>query len=351
MKTSRVFLFLSLAAVVAALTVAANRTPTGCNHPAVIAKTRLLMNTVVEITVRTDTPQERSRAENAADSAFDEIARLENIFSAYRPQSELSRLNSHGAEGPVPVSIELYSLIEKAIGFQKQTAGAFDVTVKPLKDLWAAAGSTGTLPERSAIDRARAKVGADAIVLDKIARTVSFSKEGLALDLGGIVKGYAADRATGVLANHGIRNAIVNVGGDMRCLGSRSGGDGWMIGIRHPRDTARIAYRLAVRDRGVDTSGDYERFFTIQGRRYSHIIDPSSGMPVADMTVSATAIAADSLAADAYATALCVLGEKGLPLAASAGVDALIITAANGGFRVRTTDGFKERYGIGTETL
>lgn len=312
-----------------------------------VEKTRLLMGTVVEIKVPLRDRSERARAEQAIDAAFGEIERIERVFSVYSPDSEVSRLNKLVPGKSMPVSPELLMVVEKAIEYQGKTNGAFDITIKPLKDLWQSAGASGVRPLQSAIDLTRTKVDAHAIALDRRSGELAFLKEGMAVDFGGIVKGYAADRAALILKRSGISSAIVSIGSGMYCLGGRPDGKPWTIAIQHPRDKKSTMYELAVRDKGVDTSGDYERYFTLAGKRYSHIIDPRSGLPVGDDVVSATVIAADSMTADIYATTLCVLGEEGLALVEAAGADALIIILENGRFVTKMTKDFEQRYGIG----
>ena len=319
------------------------------SRPVVIEKSRLLMGTIVEIKVPLTGHLDRGRVTQAMDQALDEVERLEHIFSIYRPDSEVSAVNRLMPGASRTVSPELLMVVEKAIDYKTRTNGVFDISIKPLKDLWQDAGMRGSLPTQSALDAAREKVDARAIALDRSAGSISFRKPGMAIDLGGIVKGYAADRAALILKQHGIAHAIVSVGSGMYCLGGKSEGHPWMIAIRNPRDKTANIYELSITDKGIDTSGDYERFFLLGGKRYSHIIDPRSGLPIGDAIVSATVLAADSMIADIYATTLCILGEEGLRLAEAAGVDALIIALKDGHLTVRMTKDFEARYAVTKE--
>jgi thiamine biosynthesis lipoprotein len=185
------------------------------------------------------------------------------------------------------------------------------------------------------------KTGSRDIILDNAAGTVGFAKDGMAIDMGGIAKGYATDRAVDILRKNGIRNAIVNCGGDMYCLGRRSQKLQWKVGIRHPRDKENLALELSLEDRAVDTSGDYEKYFMIGQKRYSHIIDPRTGYPIGGNVVSASVIAGDSVTADAFATALCILGREGM-----SDLEAIIFVSEDGKLRNEMSNGVKEKYHV-----
>jgi len=201
------------------------------------------------------------------------------------------------------------------------------------------------LPGDDEIRDALAVTGSDKIILDDSAKTISFAAEGMALDLGGIAKGYATDRAIEVLKANGVRNAIVNSGGDMYCLGRRSKDMMWKVGVKHPRDENKLLFEMRLEDKAADTSGDYEKYFLLGGKRYSHIIDPRTGYPVGDNAVSATVVADDSAAADIFATALCVLGDfKDIK-----DIDALVVVKDGDRLKIKMTEGFKSKYGLTEE--
>ncbi|MCM8790422.1 MAG: FAD:protein FMN transferase [Candidatus Omnitrophica bacterium] len=283
------------------------------------------MGTIVQIKVPLRPGLDKKAADYAIDRAFDEIDRVEKVFSVYRQDSEISRINGLKLGEEMKITTETFSLIERSVEYTKKTSGAFDITVYPLVRLWQDARMSGRLPAVSEIKKALEKVGAANIILDKTKMTISFAKDGVAIDLGGVAKGYATDRAIKVLQEIGIRDAIVNSGGDIYCLGARSKFRPWRVGIRHPRKSSEVFMELDVMDEAVVTSGDYEKYFTLEGRRYSHIIDPRTGYPVGDYIISATVVSEDTVRADMLATALCVLGREGLKIVDSEKAMAAIV--------------------------
>jgi FAD:protein FMN transferase len=225
------------------------------------------------------------------------------------------------------------------------TAGAFDITVKPLADLWGECEKAGRVPTGDELKSVMSRVGFRYIELGRNPATISFGRAGMSIDMGAIAKGYATDRAIAILKAGGILNAIVNSGGDMYCLGQRSADRPWKIGIQHPRDKDKLIIEFFLKDKAVDTSGDYENFFIIDGKRYSHIIDPRKGYPVGDDVVSASVIASDSETADALATALCILGKDGFSIidsvAAAAGI---IVVEEKAHLNIYNSEAFKNIY-------
>ncbi len=270
---------------------------------------RPLMGTIVEIAVA---GEDRAHAARAIATAFGEIARVEGKFSAFKDGSVIRRINGLKAGEGLDIDDEALYVIGEAIRYNRITEGAFDITVKPLVDLWGFSTHRHRVPAHDEIAAALSVVGAKYILLDSARKKISLAKVGVRIDLGGIAKGYATDRAIEVLRGLGIKNAIVNSGGDMYCMGERAPGEAWHIGIQHPRLKGKTIRELRVKDAAVVTSGDYEKFFMADGRRLSHIIDPSSGMPVGADPSSVTIIAPHAMEADALATAFMILGyEKG----------------------------------------
>lgn len=313
----------------------------------IIEEARFLMGSTIQIKVSVQTANERAAAKKGIGRAFKEIARIEDMFSVFKEDSEISRINRTASLGPVEVGDEAFALIEKSIEFNKITAGAFDITIGPLVELWRRAKLAESTPSNQEVKDALSKKGSDALALDRINKSVSFKKRGMSLDLGGVAQGYATDRAIEVLKSAGVRNAIVNLSGDMYCLGRRSKKSMWNVGIQHPRDKNKIFLSLNLTDKAINTSGDYEKYFIINGKRYSHIIDPRTGYPVGDDIVSATVIAPDSATSDMLATALCVLRRDGLKVVESIeGVDAIIIMKVGSALRPVMTKGLKTRYNV-----
>lgn len=309
----------------------------------VVSETRFLMGTIVQIKVALVPNKDAREVRQITAKAFEEIKRVEGVFSVFYPDSEISQINRLKAGERLKISSEAFDLIKKSIEYNKKTEGAFDITVKPLVDLWKRAKAAGKIPTPEEIEVSLARVGSNEIILDDAEKTISFRKDGMALDLGGVAKGYATARAVGILKASGIRNAIVNSGGDMYCLGKKSDREFWKVGIQHPRNRNRMFLELRLKDKAVDTSGDYEKYFILDGRRYSHIIDPRTGYPVGDNIVSASVIADDSAMADILATALCVLGREGLMIVETmSGADAMIIVKVGDALKMVETKNFKK---------
>lgn len=279
-----------------------------------------------------------AKAANAAKAAFAEVARVEGVMSEWRPTSEVSRLNAAGG-APVTVSAELFELLERARDLGDRSGGAFDVTWAALRGVWDF--DAKRVPLAEAVAAARARIDYRRLTLDPANRTATLPG-GMAVGLGGIAKGYGIDRAAAVLRQHGFTAFLVDGGGDLYVAGEKAPGKPWTVGVQHPRRRDELMVALPVRDAAVVTSGDYERFFEIEGRRYHHIIDPRTGFP-ADRSVAVTVRAADATFADALATALFVMGpEEGVALAETLpGVDAAVLGADG---RVMATAGLRAAF-------
>lgn len=285
-----------------------------------VRRSRIIMGTVVEITAF---GPDRDALDAAESAAFAEMSRIEDLMSPHRPGSDVARLTA--AAGPLTVAPETAAVIACGLEVAAASGGAFDMGLGRLKALWDIEGDHPRVPDPAEIRAALAGTGPGDLQL--AGRTVRKSRPGLAVDLGGVAKGYAVDRAVAVLARHGVTRASVNAGGDIRLLGDR-GGRPWRIGIQHPRRTQALLATLDLADTAVVTSGDYERFFELDGVRYHHLFDPASGRP-ARRCQAVTVVAPQAMLADALATAAFVLGpERGRQLlAAFPGVEGLIVAA------------------------
>lgn len=237
---------------------------------------------------------------DAARSAFDEIERLENVFSDWRPRSELSRLSAGAGGSPVRVSRDLWRVLERAHRVSRLSDGAFDITVGPLTRLWRESRKSERLPERTTLREARQRVGWEKLELDHKTRTARLLVPGMALDAGGIAKGYALDRAAAVLRRCGIRSYLLQMGGDLHLGDSPPGERGWKIEVG---PGIPILARCAL-----STSGTGEQFVNIGRRRYAHIVDPRTGLGLME-DARVDVLARDGLTSDPLATALCVLGK------------------------------------------
>lgn len=279
----------------------------------------------------------------SADTVFDacrkRLTELELLFNRYRSDSEVSRINRKASEKPFPVSEDMFSLLTLSNELNTQTSGAFDITVVPLMVLWKNAEQADAVPDSDTIRRVRSHTGTHHIILDADTQTVVLTNSNLRIDLGGISKGYMVDRLVELLKENDVQRGLVNIGGDLRVFGG-SPEDPFRVGITDPETPGRIIRTLTLTDSAVATSGDYERYTTIQGRRFSHIIDPRTGMPVTH-SPSVTVIAPDGVRADAYATAFSVLGpDASLKLAsAETGIDFIMGHRENGRLNWTTSAG------------
>lgn len=303
------------------------------------------MGTLVRVTVYT--PDEQS-ATAAFRAAFDRIRDLDDILSDYKPGSELNRITKTAVNRAVPVSDDLFTVLRASQDLAEATAGAFDITQAPVIRLWREARRTGRVPEAAALRQAAEHAGFRKLHLDAQPRTVRFDMTGMALDVGGIGKGYAASEAIGALAAIGVRSALVAVSGDLAFSNAPPGARGWRIGV-HAGDPAALGVPgvLELTNAAVSTAGSREQHVDIGGRRYSHIIDSSSGMGLVD-DITVTVVAPHGLEADGLDTAASVLGaERGLALIEShPDAAGLIIEQTSSGTKVRLSSRFAKLAGI-----
>lgn len=266
----------------------------------------------------------REAAETAARAAFARIAELNAVMSDYDSDSELSRLSATAGSGrAVPVSADLWRVLERAQELARRTDGAFDVTVGPAVILWRKARRDRALPDPARLARAREAVGWRHLELDPKTRTARLLRPGMKLDLGGIAKGYAADEALKVLAARGIHRALVAGGGDLAVSAPPPGRAGWRVEVTPPTPSPKLPeYWVSLRQAALATSGDVFQHVEIGGVRYSHIVDPRTGLGLTHRS-QVTVIARDGLTADSLSTALSVLGlDQGRALADQLGVGA-----------------------------
>jgi thiamine biosynthesis lipoprotein len=287
-----------------------------------IRRSQLMMGTVVEIVAG---GQSSTKLETAVDAAFAEIARLDKLLSRYHQQSDVTRISQ--SDRSSNVARETVEVIALGLDVAQRSGGAFDLTLGSLKALWGFDQENPTVPGQDVLTAALAGIGPAALSLD--GQQVNKRAPHLQVDLGGIAKGYAVDRAIAVLKEHGVTSAAINAGGDMYLLGQRPQRS-WRIGIQHPRQNDAVLETVQVHDRAVVTSGDYERFFEQDGIRYHHIFDPQNGLPA--RRCQSVTIITDSVAlADALATAVFVLGpEAGLQLLTQYPEAEALIVAAGG---------------------
>lgn len=245
------------------------------------------------------------------DEAFDEVDRIDRLMSHYKVDSPLSRVNREAARRPVVVERELFDFIAEAMQYNKESSGAFDVTVGPLMKAWGFFRGEGRLPAEHEVATARSRVGGRHVILDAAASTIAFDEPGVELDLGGIAKGYAVDRAVSLLRQRHVAAALVSAGGStLYALGAPPGREGWDVRIQDPIDARKTAMTVQLKDGALSVAGSSEKFFDAEGVRYSHIMDPRTGRPVQGV-LSVAVLAATGTAGDALDDAFFVLGPKG----------------------------------------
>ena len=279
---------------------------------------------------------DRERALELFEAAFDEIERVEQALSNYRSSSELSRINAIAADAPVVTDPEVFALLERAFDYSRQSNGAFDVTVGKLMKAWGFFRGAGHYPSNEELARAREETGWQRVKLDPRARSAFFLTRGIELDLGGIGKGYALDCVARVLRDAGVTAALINSGSSsIYAIGAPPGKAGWPVRVFDPLDRTRILSTILLRDQSLSTSGNYEKFFQLNGRTYCHIMDPRSGRPV-EGVLQTSVIAPEATDSDALSTAIFVMGpERSARLLDNiAGTSAIFVGDRNGAGRI-----------------
>ncbi len=267
-----------------------------------------------------------------------ELEHINAVMSTYIAGSELSRLNQSSSTDWIPLSTELFEVIETAQQVSQQSQGAFDVTAGALVNIWGfgPAGQQGRAPDPQQIAEALSMTGYEMIHLDKSRNSLRKEFPGIYIDLSGIGQGYAVDVLAKILENEfGIHNYLVEISGDLRAKGVNPKGENWRIGIEQPAaDNNMPKTILDLDNRALSTSGNYRNYFEADGVHYSHIINPATGMPISHRLVSVSVLDERCMIADAWDTALLVLGpEQGLQLANQLGLATLFIVRTENGFR------------------
>jgi FAD:protein FMN transferase len=245
---------------------------------------------------------------HAVEAAFDEVDRIDRLMSHYKADSPLSRLNRDAAQRPVAVDPELFDFIAAALRYTRDSGGAFDITVGPLMKAWGFFRDEGRVPSAPDLAAARGRVGGEHVMLDPAAKTIRFTRPGVELDLGGIAKGYAVDRAAAVLVQRQVAAALISAGGStIYGLGAPPGRAAWQVTLQDPIDPRRTARTFDLVDRALSVAGSSEKSFAAGGVTYSHIMDPRDGRPVQGV-LSVAVLASTGTAGDAFDNAFFVLG-------------------------------------------
>ena len=297
---------------------------------------RLIMGTFARVVA---VAADSSSAKECIDAAFAELQKVDGLMSSYKSDSEISEVNRNGFKRAVKVSESTYRVLRKSVEFSKLTGGAFDITIGPLADLWRSAAEANSVPTDAELAAARSKIGYEKLLLDANDMSVRFAVDGMKLDLGGIAKGFAVDRAIEAMQKNVAAGGMVDVGGDIRCFGTPPRGKStWLIGLQDPSEKFEIPIGtgepllvLQLTGAAIATSGNYRRFALIEGKKYSHIMDSRTGKSTKGLS-SVTIISKNATDADALATAVSVMGaEAGLALIEKLPeTEAILIPASTG---------------------
>lgn len=267
-------------------------------------RTVLLMGSKFDITVVANSDE---KANTYIDIAISEISRIERLISSWDKNSQTSLINNNAGIEPVKVDQELFELINRAIQISKLTNGAFDISYASMDRIWKFDGSMKEMPDETTINNSVSKVAYQNIVLNFNNSTVFLKNKGMKIGFGAIGKGYAADKAKALLKEKGVEAGIINASGDMNTWGKQPNKKDWQVAIKNPMNKNKVFALLPIKESAVVTSGNYEKYVSFNGKRYSHIIDPRTGYPSSGI-VSASVFAPSAELADALATSIFVMG-------------------------------------------
>lgn len=308
-----------------------------------ITETIYALGTVIDIQIY---DEDLDKAKKAIQESVKRVTEIENKMSVNKDTSEVILVNQSAGENSVQVSPDTFYVLQKAKVYSDLSDGAFDLTIEPIVKLWGIGTDHARVPQPEEIDSILKLVNYKDVKLDESIHRVQLNREGQAVDLGAIAKGYAGDEIKRILIENGINTAFINLGGNVVALGTKLDGSSWRIGIQNPLDERgnHIAV-VEVENKTVVTSGNYERYFIKDNRRYHHIINPKTGYPAEEGIISSTIVTDQSIDADALSTSVYVLGlEKGMKLIQGLdNVEAAIITEDK---KVYVTEGLKEKFKI-----
>ena len=311
----------------------------GCRQPIPLSQTAEILWTTCTITIY-------DHAEKASlDACFQRLREIHARMSVNVPGSELDAIAAAAGKEPVRVTDDVLAVTKKALQLAQLSGGLFDPTVGPLIKVWKINNEHPEVPKAADIAAARALVNWRDVVVDEAAKTILLKRAGMELDLGGLVKGYAADEAVRILSARGVRSAIIDLGGDIFAMGRAQSGQAWRIGVQNPAAERGTYLGIAqVIDKTVVTSGVYEHFFMKNGKRYHHLMDTRTGYPVDNGLDSVTVITRSSMDADGFGLALFCMGtEKGIQLGEKLDLGVVIVDAAH---KVYVTPGTKAYFTI-----
>lgn len=343
--SSILILFLSVLTVIGIVFIA-NRNSRGEEAEDIYhSPTTFAMDTTVDITIH---GRKEKTAKEDFNASIELIKKIESFTSRFESGSDVSKINSNAGTSPVKVEPETMVIIERATDMSRQLEGVFDLTIAPVANLWGFYDKKFRVPDSSEIENVLPLVDYKQISVDKMNGTVMLIKPGMKIDLGGVAKGYAVEQVCTLLRKRGVKSALVNFGGAVGAIGKRSDGESWVIGIKDPRGSAGdIIGELELTDSYVSSSGDYERYFEENGKRYFHIFDPRTGFNPHNV-MAATVVGDTSLEADVLSTAIIVLGvDRSFEFLKNiGGFDAVIVDSKG---KVTASPGMKKKYSLNVE--
>ena len=248
-----------------------------------------------------------AKAQEAVDEAEAEIQRLDELLSTGNEESEIAQLNQNKS---ATLSEDAGYLVERALELNKETDGAFDIAIYPVMEAWGFPTQNYQVPTADTLESLLKLADASQIIYDENSRKISFDREGMKIDLGGIAKGYTSSRIMDIYKENNISSGLVNLGGNVQALGTKPDGSKWRVAVQSPDDTEDYLGILSVEDKAVITSGGYERYFEQDGKTYHHIINPKTGYPAENGLTSVTVVSEDGTLADGLSTSLFIMGKE-----------------------------------------
>lgn len=303
-----------------------------------LTRTEYLMGTVVTITLYDDGD------EKILDKAFDKVKEIEGLVSINTSGTELDKVNDNSGIYPVKVSSDTYNIVKSGLEYTELTEGVFDITIGPLVKLWSIGLPEAKVPTQNEINEKIKLINYHDLELNDNDESIFLKKKGMMIDLGGIAKGYTADAIASVLKDEGVKKAIIDLGGNVYAIGQKDKKDLWKIGIQNPQETrGEIVGSVLIKDKSIVTSGIYERFIEENGKKYHHILSPSTGYPYDNDIAGVTIISDKSVDGDALSTSMFAMGiEKGLKFINSrSDIEAIFVTKDN---KIYLSEGAKELF-------
>jgi thiamine biosynthesis lipoprotein len=285
-------------------------------------------------------------AEKAIEEARERLMDIDNKMSAFKDYSEISKINKNAGILPRAVSKDTFFVIKKAVEYSELSEGTFDPTIRPLVSLWGIGTKHERIPEKSEIEEKLKLVNYRNIIINKNDCSIGLKKQNQCIDVGGIAKGFAADEVKNIFVKHGVKNALIDLGGNIFALGNKDDGTPWNVGIQHPfKPRGENVGAISAKNKSIVTSGNYERFFMEGGKTFHHIIDPRTGYPSESRVISATIISDKSIDGDGLSTGVYIMGiDKAIDLIESLkGIDAIFITEDK---KIHVTSGIREIFNL-----